>query len=168
MSQTIVCRPACIEDLERILAIESQSFRDDAFSRRQFRYLMQHAKGAFFVAVVSGIVAGYISVLVRSNRIGRIYSLAVDRDCRGKGVAKLLIDAAVDFMRAQCIQRIFLEVAVDDVAAISLYEKKHFIKRSIKPGYYHSGADAYSMMCVIPQCSAATAMDTATSITCRR
>ena len=150
MSQAIVCRKARIEDLERVLAIESQVFHADSFSRRQLRYLMQHAKGAFFVAVARGIVVGYISVLTRSNRIGRIYSLAVDQEYRGKGIAELLIDTAVDFMHAQYIERIFLEVAVDNVAAISLYEKKHFIKRSIKPGYYDSGADAYSMICVIP------------------
>ena len=149
MNQAIVCRKACIEDLEHILAIESQGFRVDSFSRRQFRYLIQHAKGAFFVAVASGTVAGYISVLTRNNRIGRIYSIAVNRDYRGKEIAKLLIDTAVNFMHAQHIERIFLEVAVDNAAAISLYENKRFTKRSIKPGYYHSGADAYSMICVM-------------------
>lgn len=157
MNQAVVCRKARVDDLNRILAIESQGFRDDAFSRRQLNYLIRHAKGACFVAVLQDVVVGYISVLTRSSGSGRIYSLAVDAGYRGRGIAEQLIDTAIDFMRGENIQAIFLEVAVDNAAAISLYEKKCFVKRSIKRRYYHSGTDAYSMVRALSPCDAAVA-----------
>lgn len=146
MSLHIVCRKALAADLDRIMAIESRGFSEEAFSRRQLRYLMLRAKGAFFVAVLQDIVVGYISLLARRDHKGRIYSLAVDQDYRGRGIAVKLIDIGIDFLCSQGMRAIFLEVAVDNFAAISLYEKKGFAKRTIKKAYYHSGADAYSMV----------------------
>lgn len=146
MNFNILCRKANIGDLDRILEIESKGFTEEAFSRRQLRYLIQHAKGAVFVAVLQDVTVGYISLLTRSNICGRLYSLAVDPAHRGKGIAATLIDAAVDFVRERGIGSIFLEVDVDNLAAIALYEKKGFIKRAVKKAYYHSGTDAYSMV----------------------
>ena len=148
-SDVITYRKACLSDLDAIVKIETRSFREDAFSQRQLKYLIRDAKGAFIAAVLGGIVVGYVSVLTSIKRNGRIYSLAIDFDWRGQGIAESLLDMALVFLRDQHMRSVFLEVAVDNQAAISLYEKKHFIKRSIRHQYYHSGADAYSMLLIL-------------------
>lgn len=146
MNKDAYCRKANLADLERITAIESGGFSKDCFSRRQLRYLIRDAKGVCFAAVLCGTVAGYISVLTRKGKHGRIYSLAVAPEFRGRGIAELLVDTALDFLRAEGFRSVFLEVAVDNAAAIALYTKKGFAPRMTKPGYYHSGADARSMV----------------------
>ncbi len=146
MNRKVLCRKADLEDLDRIAAIEAGGFREDFFSRRQLRYLIRDAKGACFAAVLHGTVAGYISLLTRGGKNGRIYSLAVDPEFRGRGIAELLVETALDFSRREGLRAVFLEVAVDNAPAISLYRKKGFVIRSLKSGYYHSGGDAYSMV----------------------
>jgi ribosomal-protein-alanine acetyltransferase len=146
MSRDVHCRRAGLGDLDSILCMESQGFREDSFSRRQLRYLIQRATGAFFAAVRQGIVVGYICVLTRKNTNGRIYSLVVDPEYRGRGVAGLLLETGLEYLRQKRITSVFLEVAVDNAAAIALYEKKGFVRRKVFRRYYHAGGDAFSMV----------------------
>ena len=70
---------------------------------------------------------------------------------RGLGLAGFLVDKAVGFAKERGLRAVFLEVRTDNVAAVSLYEKKGFVKRGVKPGYYGDGADAYSMVFPLPK-----------------
>lgn len=152
MKPPVSIRPAVPGDLAALLAIEQAGFGADAFSRRQMRYLMTRAKGAFFIALREGVPAGYISVLASArHRHGRIYSLAVDAVFRGQGVAEALLDRALDFARARNLRSVFLEVRPENKAAAALYGKKGFIKRAVIPDYYHDGAPAVSMMLLFAQ-----------------
>lgn len=147
MKPPVSIRPAVPGDLAALLAVEQASFGADAFSRRQMRYLMTRAKGAFFIALRQGVPAGYISVLASArHRHGRIYSLAVDAAFRGQGVAEALLDRALDFARARSLRSVFLEVRPENKAAAALYGKKGFVKRAVIPDYYHDGGSADSMV----------------------
>lgn len=147
MSYEIVIRKAVKADIEDVMSIEKACFPDDAFSRRQMEYLVSNAKGGFFVAVNGGDIAGYISLLTTErNNTGRIYSIAVEPRYRSSGVAGLLIDRAVNYADEKGLRSVFLEVRTDNAPAVRLYEKKRFVRRLIKRGYYEDGADAYSMV----------------------
>lgn len=80
MTQTINIRPATIGDLDAVAAVERRCFpEDEAFSRRQLRYLLEQAEGASYVACRGQEVVGYITLLTRRTaRNLRIYSVAVD------------------------------------------------------------------------------------------
>jgi len=143
----ITIHKAVTADLPGIMEIEKTSFGIEAFSRRQMLYLMKQAKGIFLVARSGNRVVGYISFITNERyHHGRIYSVAVDRECRGCGISVLLIDEVIRFAREKGLHAIFLEVQTENYPAISLYTKKGFVKRSIKPGYYGDGADAFSMV----------------------
>lgn len=147
MNADIRILPATVEDIDAIQELENSSFGGDAFSRRQLRYLLTRAKGAAFAARQGDKLVGYVSILV-SGRYhgGRLYSLAVDSACRGQGIAGALIDRAIAFVEAKGLAALFLEVRVDNAAAISLYLKKGFRRRGVKAAYYHDGQDACSMV----------------------
>ena len=147
MTPAATIRRACLADLDGILAAEQAGFTDEAFSRRQLRYLVARAKGAVFVALRKGRVAGYISLLTHARPCrGRIYSLVVAPEHRGQGLAERLVDTALAFARQEGLPAVFLEVEPGNKAALALYRKKGFVERGLKPDYYHNGEPALSMV----------------------
>ena len=147
MTQTINIRPATIGDLDAVAAVERRCFpEDEAFSRRQLRYLLEHAEGASYVACRGQEVVGYITLLTRRTaRNLRIYSVAVDPAARGCGAGQALIDAAVALARQLGLREVTLEVRTDNDAAIRLYTRSGFRPGKLLRGYYHDGADARRM-----------------------
>ena len=151
MPPAVHVREACTEDISPILAFETAGFAEDAFSRRQIRYLITRAKGICLAALHNGTVVGYIAVLTsRRHRNGRIYSLAVAPDFRRMGIAGLLIDTVIEYAQRTGLKTVSLEVRLDNQAAITLYKKKQFMERSVKRAYYHDGTNACRMVLPIP------------------
>lgn len=150
MNIEIHTEQASLSDLDEIMGIEHTSFGADAFSRQQMAYLVSHAKGVFLIARYNKKIAGYIS-FTTSNRhnTGRIYSIAVNPEYRACGIGGVLLRKTIEFAHQKGLRSIFLEVRTDNSTAISVYEKNGFTKRSIKPEYYHDGADAYSMVLLL-------------------
>ena len=92
-------------------------------SRRSFRHAITRGHGITLVAETGAGLAGYIMVLFsRGSPMARVYSVAVDRDLRGRGLARRLIEAAeAAATEAECIE-LRLEVRPDNAGAIALYE----------------------------------------------
>lgn len=57
----------------------------------------------------------------------RILSIAVAKAVRGRGIASLLIKAAMDYFKTQQVRRVRLEVRPENLAAIRVYEKQGFV-----------------------------------------
>lgn len=141
-----ILRQAMMADIPAIIAIEQLCFADDSFSRRQFAYLISHAKGLFYVIEHQDRIAGYISLLTNARtHYLRIYSIAVHPENRGMGLGQVLLDQALEIAEKNEIRIITLEVNVCNNAAIILYKKNGFEPISIKKNYYHDGADALYM-----------------------
>lgn len=69
-----------------------------------------------------------------------ILTLAVDPAVRRRGLAKALVEAAKGLAQAQGADVMFLEVAVDNLPAIGLYEGADFLRAGLRRGYYDRGA----------------------------
>jgi len=132
------------QDLDQILAIEQASFADSAYSRADFVYLIESAKGGFIVAEGNDHLMGYV-VALSEGGTGIIQSIAVSPDLRRKGIGSALLKSAVDFLSE--LERIWLLVDLNNEAAISLYHRFSFMEtgRIIKR-YYRNGADAIEMV----------------------
>lgn len=80
---------------------------------------------------------------------GEILTLAVDPRRRREGLARLLVEAACALARETGAEAMFLEVALDNAAAIGLYRRAGFDEVGRRPGYYDRGggqrADALVM-----------------------
>ncbi len=140
---TPAIRDATGSDVERLLALEELSFGSDRISRRSFRHFLRAPTARLRLAGSEGTLDGYYLMLFRAgSTVGRLYSIAVAAEARGRGIATaLLMDAATEAL-ARGADRISLEVREDNSAAIRLYESLGYAERARIGGYYEDGADA--------------------------
>ena len=146
-------RKAEPSDLQDLLRLESLCFRTDRLSRRSFRRWLRHDGCVFLVCSrQSSELCGYILVILRrGTRLARLYSLAVDPACRGRGLAGALIREAE--REASVVGSLYLrlEVATDNAAGIALYRKAGYKPFGLYRDYYDDHGDAVRMeKCIHP------------------
>lgn len=115
------------------------------------------APGAFgwIAADKSAEPAGFILCRAAADE-AEILSVGVRPDRRGHGVAHLLLEQAVAAARDSGATRMFLEVAVNNRAALALYRAHHFERVGTRGKYYlefidgrETRIDAYVMAKVL-------------------
>lgn len=138
-----VIRRASRSDINELLRIENACFAGNRLDRRRFRYLLTGAHAVTLVDADGVRVRGYILLLFRANSpIARIYSIATDPDHSGQGVAARLVDAAERLGRAHGVERLRLEIRVDNAASLTLFLGRGYRTFGRHTGYYHDGMDA--------------------------
>ncbi|MGB2131803.1 MAG: peptidase C39 family protein, partial [Marinobacterium sp.] len=144
MSLSLRTRPANLDDLPALVALEQQAFVEDRISRRQFRWMLKRGHCALILAETDSLpLAGYILVLFhRGTSLGRIYSLAVDDRLRGQGLARRLMEAAEAAALDQDCLALRLEVRTDNEAAIRLYRALGYRQFGFYDDYYEDHAPA--------------------------
>lgn len=126
-------RQANLNDLNTLFVIENRVFNNDPFalSKSSFRYHLQ--KNIIFGIEVDEKIAGYILWLKRKDSY-RLYSLAVDNDFQGLGLASKLLENSFENLKDK--KRFTLEVKVKNEKAIKLYEKFGFKVKKVLKDYY--------------------------------
>ena len=82
-----------------------------------------------FVAVESDKVLGYISTRIDyESGKGRIPNLAVDRPARGRGIGRLLIEHALDYMRREGMVFAMIETMENNPVGQHLYPSCGFVE----------------------------------------
>lgn len=141
---TIRIRRATRADLDALVALEEASFDHDRVSRVQFRRHIVSNSAMVLVAEERGLVLGVALLFFRhEGRSARLYSIAVNHAARGRGLGAALLDAAEHEARERGCSYVRLEVRTDNAQAISLYEKRGYERRELKPGFYENGMDAW-------------------------
>lgn len=136
-------RVATPADLNSLVALEREIFTSDRLTRRSYRSLLARDTAMVLVAEQNGVLAGSAVILFnRSTSITRLYSLAVARSHRGRGIARLLLVAANQAALARGCVLLRLEVRVDNTPARALYESEGFAFVRNIPRYYADGSDA--------------------------
>lgn len=140
-------RPATLDDLDGLVAVETACFSSDRISRRSFRHLLSKGRQATRVLCgAEGAVLGYATVLFhRGTSLARLYSLAVLPDYRGRGFARALLHAAEAASLDGDAAYLRLEVRADGDAAIALYRQAGYRPFGRMAGYYEDGGDALRM-----------------------
>lgn len=133
-------KPADAADLERIEAV---SFDGDWLSRRSLRHHLQSKTADVFVAELARTIIGYaIMFYRRTSTVGRLYSIAIMPEARGKGVGEKLVAACERAARARGCRTLQLEVHTNNAGAIRLYERLGYVHFGRHENYYHDGAPA--------------------------
>jgi ribosomal-protein-alanine N-acetyltransferase len=70
-----------------------------------------------------------------------IISTGVLAGFRGRGIGGALVSEFITRMQQRGIEVVFLEVAVDNDAAISLYKRQGFVSVGLRKGYYEPAPD---------------------------
>jgi ribosomal-protein-alanine acetyltransferase len=139
-----VIRKAVLADLDQLVALEQRAFQTDQFSRRTFRYLLTRANAISLVYELDDRVVGYCVLLFHTGTsLARVYSLAVDPDYQGRGIARELMEAVEAHAIEHSCVALRLEVRVDGAAAINLYERLGYKKIGKVEDYYEDGQAAY-------------------------
>lgn len=121
-SSSVVTRTASLADLEPVLVLENKVFASDRMSRRSVRRFLVSPHAVVLVAEIGGTICGAAVVLVRcTSDVARLYSIAVDPDCAGRGVGCALLAAAEDAASGRDCQYLRLEVHENNARAIALY-----------------------------------------------
>jgi len=125
--------------LERLYEIEKQSFRNEAFSKRQIRYLLRDYNAISLVARVDGeIVAFAIGRMECEAEVqyGHIFTVETVSAFRRKGIAQKLLRGLEDVFAKRGATESRLEVREDNFFAISLYQKLGYDRVGKIDGYY--------------------------------
>lgn len=69
-----------------------------------------------------------------------ILTIATAKTARRQGLSRTLLEAAIAALKKKGIKELFLEVAEDNAAALSLYRDAGFQPIGRRPGYYRRAA----------------------------
>lgn len=130
-------RGATESDVATIATIESECFGAAAWSDDLVReqLVAEHR----IVLLHDDVAYGVVSVLGDAADLDRI---AVLPFARRRGIAGELLEQLVEAAGGHGAERMLLEVATDNDAAIGLYEAYGFTTISTRQGYYPGGVDA--------------------------
>ena len=168
MRESIRYRSTSLEDVSQIEEMEGAYFLEEAFGRRQIRYLLQspnaialtaeeggrfgraHPPQAGSPAASNGKVLGYIIGLGRRGSSAvRIYTFCVRRDYRLKGIGTSLLQRLERECQRRGVSSLILEVGEGNSSALRFYKRNGFVEFFRTPGYYSDGTTAVRMRKVI-------------------
>ena len=139
-------RGAMPDDLAALLMLEEASFTSDRYDAGDFRYFLARKRCAVLVGVERGAVQGYAIAEWRGVRPeGRLVSIAVFLEQRGRGIGPALLRAAEEEVRRQGASRMCLEVRESNAKAIGMYARAGYGETGQTPGYYTDGETAVLM-----------------------
>ncbi|MDZ4840861.1 MAG: ribosomal protein S18-alanine N-acetyltransferase [Hyphomicrobium aestuarii] len=119
-----------------VAAIHAELF-NPPWSEEAIRKLLEHPAAAALIAV-AGMrrePAGFVLAQLAGDE-AEILSVGVAPRFQRRGVGKKLIDGLIRAAAKAEARRLFLEVGVDNKAALRLYEKLDFKRVGIRPKYY--------------------------------
>ncbi|MDR2342306.1 MAG: ribosomal protein S18-alanine N-acetyltransferase [Campylobacteraceae bacterium] len=144
-------RIANLKDLSDLLEIENESFDENSFAMSRQNFIYHIKKNPLFVCEKDGKVCGYILFFLRKNsKKARIYSIAVGKNSRKKGIASKLLEASFLYALKNSKNFIKLEVQSDNKSAIKIYEKLGFTCVKTLKAYYPDKSDAFVMQKSLP------------------
>ena len=139
-------RNATLSDAANLVALEHKCFTADRISLRSFKRFITEKRSDLLLVERAGLVVGYFLLIYRrGTSLARLYSLAVDPDCRKQGIAEFLMYNAEQTAAERRCVLLRLEVRYDNAAAIRLYQKLHYHEFAVKHDFYEDHSDAICM-----------------------
>ena len=120
--------------------ILTDEFRDSYFAKTMAE--VGKYEGKIFLAIDSNKVKGLIIGLINNDdeetydfkapKRGRVTELVVNKDCRGKGIGKSLMQEIEDYFRSVGCKGILIDVFAYNENAYKLYKRLGYFDRSIE------------------------------------
>lgn len=134
-------REGILNDCARLAQIHAEGFAHP-WERLDFENLM--IGGALSEVMLSQGLFGQIITGFALSKIAadeaELFTIALDREERGKGHAAPLLRQHAAQLRRAGAQSLFLEVAEDNAPALALYRGMGFAEIGRRKGYYANGA----------------------------
>jgi ribosomal-protein-alanine N-acetyltransferase len=144
--QDSVLRDYLSQDFETIWKLDQICFtRGIAYSKAELNHFLKQARSFCLVAEREDEVRGFVVVERDLKQTGRIITIDVHPDTRLAGLGTLLMRAAEDRLMSLGAKHVILEVAVDNLPAITFYKKHGYSVVGTIPRYYLDSLDALRM-----------------------
>jgi len=142
-------RTATRDDLTAIAALEVACFGADAWSAAAIDAELQVPTRRIFVAEgKADDIIGFASLMAVAE-IADVQRIAVLPEHRRHGVGARLLAQLIEQAGAVSCERLMLEVAADNTAALAMYATHGFVQISRRHGYYTGGRDAVILQLVV-------------------
>jgi ribosomal protein S18 acetylase RimI-like enzyme len=139
-----VIRPAVAADRDPVAALERDCLGPDAWSASVVEAEIAHPDRVVLVDERDGAVVAWADLGVTAD-VADLHRVAVAPRHRRTGLATALLDAGREAVAARGAERLLLEVAADNDAALALYAARGFAPIARRRGYYAGGRDAVVM-----------------------
>jgi ribosomal-protein-alanine N-acetyltransferase len=144
-------RPANAFDLPVFVSLDKEMFPYSPWSASQYKEEFSSPTRHFVVALDEGHnIIGYAGVFAPGGAEADVLTVGVIPDQRGKGIARKLMAQITDWAGQQGSTAMMLEVKVDNIEAIGLYESLGYSKLNIRKDYFGAGLDALVMRLELP------------------
>lgn len=127
--------PLCPDLVEEVAEIEALCF-SEPWSKQAYREACERENYCYIVAVDEGGHAVGMCGLIIGPFEAEVMNVAVHPEHRGKGIAKMLMEALLKAGDRNGVTEYTLEVRAGNAAAIHLYESCGFVGEGIRPGFY--------------------------------
>ena len=119
-----VIRPMALEDYDGVYALWTRTEGldvNDLDQRDQLEAFLRRNPDMSQVALWDGRVVGAI-LCGHDGRMGLLHRLAVDRDCRRRGIGRAMVEACLECLRSQGIRVAFLFVYHTNPQGLAFWE----------------------------------------------
>ncbi|WP_313076822.1 ribosomal protein S18-alanine N-acetyltransferase [Lacrimispora sp.] len=131
-----IIREMMEEDILPISEIEGLSF-SDPWSYHTIKDGKNSRYDTWLVLLQDDMVMGYLVLRVIAFE-GELLRIALRPECRGRGLAKKLMDQLVEYSKNISVESLFLEVRYSNEKARNLYRSYDFKETSIRKNYYRN------------------------------
>ena len=144
-------RPANAFDLAVFVSLDKKLFPYSPWSASQYNEEFSSPTRHFVVALDDEQnIIGYAGVFVPGSAEADVLTVGVIPSHRGKGIARHLMAMITDWAKQQGSIAMMLEVKVDNLDAIGLYESLGYAKLNVRKDYFGAGLDALVMRLELP------------------
>ena len=140
-------RPYRPSDFEKLWRLDQKCFDPGiAYSKDELSGFIHQNNSFTLIAEQDKELAGFVVGERDDRTLGRVITIDVAEDARRGGVGNALMDATEERLVAEGCKFIVLEVAVNNVPAITFYKRRGYSIFKTIPRYYVDNLDAFQMM----------------------
>ncbi len=145
----LAIKPAQVSDVPGVVRLLIACDMYSLLYLHELNRMAMRSSPFFLVAFQDDRLAGFaIGKAYRTmfHPIGHLYKIAVDEQCRQKGLGCHLLGSFIEATQRAGCDRCYIEVRENNKKAISLYQKYDFNKIGLLPAYYPDGTNCMIMV----------------------
>lgn len=143
-NKSLILSKAQVSQRFELSTVEKKCFSYDQISTSRFKVFIESNKNLILTIKDEKRIVGYILFLLRKGSFkSRLYSICIDPDYSGQGIAKEVMNQSLFFLKDELKHtHVKLEVKPSNKNAITLYENLGFKKVGRIKNFYTDGEDA--------------------------
>jgi len=132
-------RRATAADIPRLMALEKDAATAAHWATQQYEAVFSGEAPSRLVLVLEDQTGVQGFIIGRAlDKEWEIENIAIAEPIRRRGFGARLLGEFLDLVRSQGGNTVFLEVRESNSAARRLYQKRGFVERGRRQGYYHT------------------------------